>query len=84
MPVGTYLFLVARPVGHLQILIQEVEAQLVNRWFKEVIFHEAGERRQNQHQFVQLYLFQAPPSLWLLFLGMLELGFEVPVVFLLS
>lgn len=61
MPVETHLFLVACPVGHLQILIQEVEAQLVNRRFKEVIFYEAEERRQNQHQFVQLYLLQALP-----------------------
>lgn len=44
MPGGTHLFLIARPVGHLQILIQEVQAQLADRWFKEVVLHEAREK----------------------------------------
>lgn len=60
MPGETHLFLIARPVGHLQILIQEVQAQLVNRRFKEVVLHEAKEKRQYQHQFTQLQLFQSP------------------------
>lgn len=84
MPVETHLFLVACPVGHLQILIQEVEAQLVNRRFKEVIFHEAEERRQKSTSVCSAVPPSGRPSLWLLFLGMLALGFEVPVVFLLS
>lgn len=44
MPGGTHLFLIARPVGHLQILIQEVQAQLTDRRFKEVVLHEAREK----------------------------------------
>lgn len=42
----THLFLIAGPVGHLQIPIQKVQAQLVNRWFEEIVFHQAKEKRE--------------------------------------
>lgn len=61
MPREIYLFLIAGSVGHLQILIQEVQAQLVNWWFKEIVFHEAREKRWYQHQLIQLLLFESPP-----------------------
>lgn len=69
MPAETHLFLIACPVGHLQILIQEVQAQLVNRRFKEVVFHEAKEKRQFSISLFSCSAFRAPPFCGFCFQG---------------
>lgn len=43
----TYLFLVAGSVGSLQLLVQEVQAELIDGRLEEIIFHQAG--RHNRH-----------------------------------
>ena len=47
VPGRTYLFLVTGSVGSLQLRIQEVQAELIDGWLEEIIFHQA--RRHNQH-----------------------------------
>lgn len=69
MPGETHLFLIACPVGHLQILIQKVQAQLVNRRFKEVVFHEAKEKRQFSISLFSCSAFRAPPFCGFCFQG---------------
>lgn len=61
-----YLFLVAAPVGHLQIMIKEVQAQLVNGWLKKIVFHQAEEKihfrkvySPTKKQWLPIFLWQA-------------------------
>lgn len=42
----TYLFLVAGSVGLLQLLVQEVQAELTDGRLEEIIFHQAGRYNQ--------------------------------------
>lgn len=45
-----YLLLIVFTIGRLQRFLQEVQAQFVDWWFEEVIFHQAEREGKNKLQ----------------------------------